>query len=224
MYKVFKIFFCIIFLGALLSCKKRVTKTRTKLNTEIFFGYKRYIPNDSLINQVSADYNIAFGLKPIEHSKNINEIRLFFSSPFMERFFIEKRSNDSINANMYNCKTIQKGDSLLMRIGDIITVNYISKFDPMPNSDFIPFHVNYSKDTAEIILDGGITYYYEIKKESTIKKGIVDVESKLGKQNKEDKYILNFIKNISDKYSFDFRNSWEDIDSSFLPPSSASLR
>jgi hypothetical protein len=217
MYKVSKIIFCIIFLNVLFSCKKRVTKTRTKLNTEIFFGYKRYIPNDSLINQVSADYNVAFGLKPIEHSKNINEIRLFFLGPFVERFFIEKKSNDSINANIYNCKTIQKGDSLLMKIGDIITVNYKFKFDQMPNSDSIPFLVSYSKDTSETILDGGVTYYYEIKKGSAIKKGIIDAESKPGKQNKEDEYVLNFIKNISDKYSFDFKNSWEDIDSSFLP-------
>lgn len=218
MYKIFRIFFYIIIAIFFFSCKKRVTKTRAKLNTEIFFGIKRYIPNDSLIKQVSVDYNIAFGFKPIEHSKSINEIRLFFSGPFKERFFIEKTSDDSISANMFNCNTIKKADSLFMKIGDIITINYISQFDQMPNSDSIPSLITYySKDTAEIMLDGGVTYYYEIKKGSIIKKGIVDVKSNPEKQNNEDKYILNFIKNISDKYSFDFRNSWEDIASSFLP-------
>ena len=181
MYRLLKVFYSIIILNVCFSCNKKIIKNIVVLNTERFFGYKKTIPDGSLINHVSLDMNKAFGLESIERSAHIDETRIYFTSPFKERLFLEKQSKDSTIADIFNCKIINRRDSLFMKIGNHIKLNYKFYFNQEVNTDSIPVLLDYIKDTSTNVADGGISYFYEIKKGSLIKKGIIDMNNKTEK-------------------------------------------
>ena len=50
---------------------------------------------------------------------------------------------------------------------------------------------------------------------SIIKKGMIDIPNLQGNNQGYSKVLASFIKDISSKYSFDFKNPWDSISNSF---------
>jgi len=217
MFKLSKAFIYVYFLIAFISCGKKIKKNVIEINREVFFAQKTLSMNDSIIELASININTAFNLVPIEHSQYSNEIRLHYLDAFNERFFIEKKMEDSTFTSLYNCKTINREDSLFMKIGTLITLNFKSLSSKIINSDSVPDLPKYDRITNTNSLDGGPTYFYQIKKGSSIKKGIIDYSLKPEKNNTDIQNILLFINAITEKYSFDFPQPMKNIIQSFFP-------
>ena len=195
------------------------------LQQSTFYSDEKILSNDSVLIQLSNAFDKAFKLSPIEKSGFNIETRIYFINPFAERFFIEEQSKDTVRTRIYNCKTKRKDnlslnnretDSLFMEIGGLIKLEFKQEaipfkyFDSIPNFNFFCIATN-----TDGVLDDGSTYFYEIKVNNTIKKGLID--NPLQTKNKSDDalYVEKFIRYINEKYSFHFWDTWSNILTSF---------
>lgn len=222
-----KILFCIliIFTANFTSCSKKVMKKVISLKQSTFYSNEKTLSNDSVLIQLSNAFDKAFKLPPIEKSVFTIETRIYFINPFNERFFIEEQSKDTVHTRFYNCKTRRKGnhslnnretDSLFMEIGGLIKLEFKQKAIPFIYFDSIPVFKNFFIATdTDGLLDDGSTYFYEIKVNNTIKKGLIDNPFQTKKNNADALYVEKFIRYINEKYSFHFWDTWSNNVTSF---------
>ncbi len=225
MNKTIFFLFSLIFIVTIFGCQKKMTKKVIPLQESNFYSNEKALNNDSILIQLSNAFDKVFKLSAIEKSTFKNEVRIYFINPFFERFFIEKQSDDSIHTRLYNCKTNRKrnntlkmkdNDSLFMQIGGLITLDFKGPTEPFIYFDSIPTFKNfYTADTIGNVLDDGSTYFYEFKKGSMIKKGLIDKPLETGNNNFDAIYVVKFIRYINDKYTFHFWDTWINIVSSF---------
>lgn len=213
--KLIPLVFVMLLYLLLFSCmdnKTNFIRKTTEINKEVFFGIARPLKNDSL-EQISKDFQQAFRLVPLENDMSQTEIRIYFLSAWRERFFREIINGDSSNLYILNCKTDRRNDSLFMTTGTIIEAKgklvkkIFSKTSLLPKAKIWEF----KNDTP--VLDGGDTYFIEVKSRNEIRRVLIDNPFGKGPNDIDAQYVSDFIKIITNSYSFNFNDHWGIIDS-----------
>ncbi len=198
-----------------ISCKDSVKLNREKstLDEYVFYGKVGDIQKDSLIDLLSAAMEKAFSIEPINLSPATKEIRIYYGDVWSERFYIERFENDSIEVELYKCRSDRRNDSIFMIIKERIRatgkydVRDITNVDSLPDlKDCQP------KDTA-VYLDKGYAYFIETKSGQSFKKILVNDNCLMIQNDKEVTCIINFLHSLSKSLNFNFSDTWQQIDS-----------
>jgi hypothetical protein len=204
----------------LIYCNDKNQSVDRKLNnisTETFYAIDKHKGNDSLIFTIIEDVTKAFKLEPMHLSKADSEIRIYFISPFGEKFFHQKVINGQSFAKLINCKTIKRGDSLFMKQNGYIEAK--EKFDYKDlNTDSIPLFSTWLTDGVEPgTTDFGNIYLIQVKNKSVSKTILIKNPFDIDDESFVVSFSRNLIERINEDFNFHFYDSWNKIiDSAFI--------
>ncbi len=222
MYKSLKISLLICIPLCFWKCsnnKSSFTRETRIINKEGLFGVDTAKwNNDSIMTLTAKSIESAFNLPSINNSSAENEIRIYFVSPFYERFFRQQFKSDSLIVELTNCKVDRRKDTIFMKIGTLIKSEGIYDKDKLINGKGLPALKHLTKDsTGEVYLDGDIFYFIQIKNGSETKMIYISNPAERAIRDTDAKHIVDFIEQLRQKYSFDFNKSWDKImDSAFV--------
>ena len=187
------------------------------ISIETFYAIDKHKGNDSLIITIIEDVTKAFKLEPMHLSNAGSEIRIYFISPFGEKFFHQKVIDGKAYIKLINCKTIKRADSLFMKQNACIEAK--EKFDYIDlNTDSIPPFTTLLTDGLEPgTTDIGNTYLIQVKNKSGNKSILINNPFDIEDESFAVKYSRNLIDRINKDFNFHFYDSWNKIiDSAFI--------
>lgn len=201
------------------SCHSHISnyKRTTEHNlAEVFLYLKSAKTNVSLETAIKEETDKGFHLAPIKSFNKKAEIRMYYVGAFNSRFLRQTFQNDSVLAELYQCRVVKRGDSILMLLGNKITAKGKASSKILQASTVLPaFYQNSSGE----VLDGN-SCLIQIQYQNITKTLSVDLPFSLDEQNSDEQKITKFLKTTCQEYSFEFYESWDHIDSLAFRPKS----
>ncbi len=213
--KTISYFFALLII--MIGCIQKDSKIKFKdINKTVFFNIDNHTEIKNYSNQIEKDLNLSFKLSPIDSSNYESEIRIYFVNAFSERFFRQCVRKLKVESSLYYCKTEKSNDSLFM--------NIISLIGKEGEYDAIKSYINESKIISETLTDtisltsadSGLFYFVQFRNGSKIVKIAISDPFEKEEFNPNAKFVCDLIREIKNKYSFNFYDPWLQIkDSAF---------
>lgn len=179
----------------------------------VFYGKASDTKKDSLINLMSVGMEKSFSLPPISLSVAEKEIRIYYTSTWYERFYLERFRDDSIEIALYKCGSDRRGDSIFMIIKECIKATGKYNIKDITNTDFLPLLKDCQPEDTVLYLDKGFVYFIETKSAQTVKKILINDNCFMLQSDKDVTHINNFLQSIDKSFNLSFRDSWDQLDS-----------
>lgn len=220
MYKLRFFSLSLILCLIIFSCNEKkmlVDRKLKNISTETFYGVDVRQENEALINTIIQDVSKAFKLGPINLSKEESEIRIYFISPFGEKFFQQKVIDGKTYIKLINCKTIKKGDSLFMKQDAYIEATKKSDYEYLNTESLPPFTTLINDSLAPGMTDIGITYLIQVNNKFGNKAILITNPFDVEGNDFVVKYSTDLLERINKDFNFHFYDSWDKIvDSAFI--------
>ena len=140
----------------------------------------------------------------------------WFCSGLLERFFTLSFNNGTVVAQLYNCGSKKYGDSLFMKIGEVVKLTDVSR--TRINTDSVAINtINMNRDSTILDPDGGSIYFIQTYSTGQVKNALVRDPFKLEETDDDAKSITTFIRRLNQMYSFQFWDPWEQSKKTALP-------
>jgi hypothetical protein len=190
------------------------------VSKEVFFAKSKQISNDTLINAMIPELNKAFELSDISKSSAQYEVRVYFFNAYGELFFRQSFTDGKTEANVYNCGTVKRHDSLFMQINKIVKLSGQYQYDKSFDFD------NISKYTAMLdtvkrdgVTDDGAMYLIQLKRKDDVNYILIDNPFDSEEANYTAKLTCNYIRQLRENFTFKFHDPIAKvIDSAFIKP------